>query len=28
VFPVLPTTGEQRIMAATMRFQPGTQTLR
>jgi len=28
VFPVLPATGEQRIMAATMRFQPGTQTLR
>ncbi len=28
VFPVLPPAGEQRIMAATMRFQPGTQTLR
>jgi hypothetical protein len=27
VFPVLPATGDQRIMAATMRFQPGTQTL-
>ncbi|MGE0813251.1 MAG: sialidase family protein [Vicinamibacterales bacterium] len=28
VFPVLPATGDQRIMAATMRFEPGTQTLR
>jgi hypothetical protein len=28
VFPVVPAMGEQRIMAATMRFQPGTQTLR
>lgn len=27
VFPVLTATGQQRIMAATMRFQPGTQTL-
>jgi hypothetical protein len=28
VFPVLPAAGDQRIMAATMRFLPGTQTLR
>ena len=27
VFPVLTGAGQQRIMAATMRFQPGTQTL-
>lgn len=27
VFPVLPAEGDQRIMAAAMRFQPGSQTL-